>query len=42
MTPIIVVSRRSSTANPSTPRWYWAPIDGIHSAFSTNCHDGFV
>src|SRR5262249_30026192 len=36
MKPIMVVNRMSSTARPSTPRKYSAPIDGIHGARSTN------
>src|SRR5215471_1516906 len=36
MKPIIVVSRMSSTARPSTPRKYSAPIVGIQGTRSTN------
>ena len=34
--PISVVSRISRTAKPSTPRWYSAPMAGIHGARSWN------
>ena len=37
MTPIRVVSSTRSALNPSTPRWYSAPMDGIHGSRSTNC-----
>ena len=38
--PISVVSRISSVLNPSTPRKYCAPIDGIQCARSTNWNSG--
>ena len=37
ITPISVVSKIRSVLNPSTARKYWAPIEGIQSACSTNC-----
>ena len=42
MTPISVVSRIRRTLNPSTPRKYSAPMEGIHCSRSTNCHSGFA
>ena len=40
--PIRVASRISNVLNPSTPRKYSAPIDGIQSCRSTNCQSGPV
>src|SRR3989442_14296095 len=41
MQAILVVRRISSALNPSTPRKYSAPTDGIHGARSTNWKSAF-